>query len=206
MEHFVIIVNDWKPLTIFTKHSILDVVAVLDPPLLIVYFFASKVLLQWPFKKSKSLPLSCFFLFLRAVQEAFAQRCFVKKVFLKMSQNSQENTRARVSFLIKMHAVASFADPRLYLVVCACAPAPSRTKKAMILKRHHGYRKFREVKKHSLIATTLVTPWKVSKYGVFYGPYFPVYSPNTRKYGPEKTPYLDTLTQWIDGNINCGSK
>ena len=151
----MIIVNDWKPLTIFTKHSILDVVAVLDPPLLIVYFFASKVLLQWPFKKSKSL--SCFFLFLRAVQEAFAQRCFVKKVFLKMSQNSQENTRARVSFLIKMHAVASFADPRLYLVVCACAPAPSRTKKAMILKRHHGNRKFREVKKHSLVATTLVT-------------------------------------------------
>ena len=33
MECFVIIVNDWKPLTIITKHSILDVAAVLDPPL-----------------------------------------------------------------------------------------------------------------------------------------------------------------------------
>ena len=32
MERFVIIVNDWKPLTI-TKGSILDVAAVLDPPL-----------------------------------------------------------------------------------------------------------------------------------------------------------------------------
>ena len=33
MERFVIIVNGWKPLTIITKHSILDVAAVLDPPL-----------------------------------------------------------------------------------------------------------------------------------------------------------------------------
>ena len=30
MEPFVIIVNDWKPLTIITKRSILDVPAVLD--------------------------------------------------------------------------------------------------------------------------------------------------------------------------------
>ena len=33
MERFMIIVNGWKPLTIITKHSILDVAAVLDPPL-----------------------------------------------------------------------------------------------------------------------------------------------------------------------------
>ena len=31
----------------------------------------------------------------------------------------------------------------------------------------------------------------MSKYGVISGPYFPVFSPNTRKYGPEITPYLD---------------
>ena len=30
------------------------------------------------------------------------------------------------------------------------------------------------------------TAWKVSKYGVFSGPYFPVFSPNVEKYGPEK--------------------
>ena len=30
---FVITVNDWKLLTIITKHSILDVAAALDPPL-----------------------------------------------------------------------------------------------------------------------------------------------------------------------------
>ena len=34
MEHFVMIVNGWKPLTIITKYSILDVAAVLDLPLI----------------------------------------------------------------------------------------------------------------------------------------------------------------------------
>ena len=33
MERFTIIVNGWKPSTIITKRSILDVAAVLDPPL-----------------------------------------------------------------------------------------------------------------------------------------------------------------------------
>ena len=33
MERFVIIVNGFQPLTIITKHSILDFAAVLDPPL-----------------------------------------------------------------------------------------------------------------------------------------------------------------------------
>ena len=37
------------------------------------------------------------------------------------------------------------------------------------------------------------TAWKVSKYGVFSGSYFSVFSPNTGKYGLEKTPYLDTF-------------
>ena len=36
--------------------------------------------------------------------EAVAQTCSVKKVFLEISQNSQENTCARVSFLIKLQA------------------------------------------------------------------------------------------------------
>ena len=37
MECFAIIVTGWKPLTIITKRSILDVAAVLDPPLIIVF-------------------------------------------------------------------------------------------------------------------------------------------------------------------------
>ena len=36
--------------------------------------------------------------------EVVAQRCSVKKVLLEILQNSQENTCARVSFLIKLQA------------------------------------------------------------------------------------------------------
>ena len=36
--------------------------------------------------------------------EAVVQTCSVKKMFLEISQNSQENTCARVSFLIKLQA------------------------------------------------------------------------------------------------------
>ena len=36
MEHFVIIVNGLKPLTIVTKRSILDVAAVLDLPVTLI--------------------------------------------------------------------------------------------------------------------------------------------------------------------------
>ena len=38
------------------------------------------------------------------VPKAVAQRCSVKKVFLEISLNSQKNTCARVSFLIKLQA------------------------------------------------------------------------------------------------------
>ena len=37
------------------------------------------------------------------------------------------------------------------------------------------------------------TAWKVSKYGVISGPYFPVFGLNTAKYGPEITPYLENF-------------
>ena len=39
----------------------------------------------------------------------------------------------------------------------------------------------------------LDTAWKLSKYGVFSGPHFPVLGLNTGKYGPEKTPYLENF-------------
>ena len=43
--------------------------------------------------------------------EAVVQRCSVKKVFLEISQNSQENICTRVSFLIKLQA----SDPATLL-------------------------------------------------------------------------------------------
>ena len=43
--------------------------------------------------------------FMLLSQEAVAQRFSVKMVFLEISQYSQENTCARVSFLIKLQAL-----------------------------------------------------------------------------------------------------
>ena len=37
--------------------------------------------------------------------EAVVQRCSVKRLFLEISQNSQENACARVSFLIKLQGL-----------------------------------------------------------------------------------------------------
>ena len=49
--------------------------------------------------------------------------CYVKKVYLEISQNSQENTGARVSFLIKLQALglrsATLLKKRLW---CRCFP------------------------------------------------------------------------------------
>ena len=39
------------------------------------------------------------------------------------------------------------------------------------------------------------TVWKVPKYGVFSGPYFPVFGLNTGKYGPEKLRIWTLFTQ-----------
>ena len=40
------------------------------------------------------------------------------------------------------------------------------------------------------------TAGKVFKYGVFSGPYFPVFGLNTGKYGPEKLRIWTLFTQW----------
>ena len=49
----------------------------------------------------------------RDTSEAVIQSCSVKKLFLEISQNSQENTCARVSFLAKLHASGSQAKETL---------------------------------------------------------------------------------------------
>ena len=38
-----------------------------------------------------------------------------------------------------------------------------------------------------------INAWKMSKCGVFSGPYFAAFELNTGKYGPERNPYLDTF-------------
>ena len=56
-----------------------------------------------------------FHTFSQIILEPDSQRCFIKKVFLKISQNSQENTCVRVSFLIKASA-DSGADVFLWIL------------------------------------------------------------------------------------------
>ena len=43
------------------------------------------------------------------------------------------------------------------------------------------------------LTVKMYTAWKVSKYGAFSGPYFPVFGLNIGNYGPENSPYLDTF-------------
>ena len=47
MELFVIIVKDFQPLTIITKRSILDIAAILDPPLDIIELIDIKLILKY---------------------------------------------------------------------------------------------------------------------------------------------------------------
>ena len=64
--------------------------------------------------------------------KAVARRCFLKKVFLEISQNSQENTCAGVSFLIKLQpevrnfiqkeAVAQVFSCKFYAGWCSAGP------------------------------------------------------------------------------------
>ena len=87
--------------------------------ILILSSVSSKILLKisplmfrWEFCKTFGIDkLSNFKLY---VTEAFAQRCSVKKLFLEISQNSQENTCARASFLIKLQAPATLLKKRLW--------------------------------------------------------------------------------------------
>ena len=43
-------------------------------------------------------------IYLKQMSEAVVRRCSIKKVFLEISQNFQESTYARDSFLIKLQA------------------------------------------------------------------------------------------------------
>ena len=52
--------------------------------------------------------------------EAVTQRCSVKKVFLKISQNSQENTCARVSLIMLQEPPVTLLKKRLWHM---CFPA-----------------------------------------------------------------------------------
>ena len=58
--------------------------------------FETTLACKHPVKRKSKEPMQ--------ITEAVAQRCSIKKLFLKISQYSQENTYARASFLIKLQA------------------------------------------------------------------------------------------------------
>ena len=61
-----------------------------------------KILLMQSYGKHQEMLSSRIFTATFRGSEAVVQRCSVKKVFLKFSQNLQKNTGARVSFLLKL--------------------------------------------------------------------------------------------------------
>ena len=73
-------------------------------------FLSIKLLCHGFFKKSFRINSNSLILFPQLliyywfILEAVVQECSVKKVFLEISENSQENPCARVSFLIKLQA------------------------------------------------------------------------------------------------------
>ena len=54
------------------------------------------------------------------ISEAVVRRCSVEKVFLEVSQNLQENTCARVSFLIKLPEACNFIKKETMAQVFSC--------------------------------------------------------------------------------------
>ena len=54
-------------------------------------------------------------LIITIIKEAVTRRCSVKKMFLEISQNSQKNTCARVSFLIKLPEACNFIKKETFL-------------------------------------------------------------------------------------------
>ena len=64
----------------------------------------SKKFSEAPPDQTKKVTIFDLWFDMNVYTEAVVQRCSVKKIFLEISQNSQEHTSARVSFLIKLQA------------------------------------------------------------------------------------------------------
>ena len=95
------------------------------------------------------------------------------------------------NFSIKTYSIMSIK----YMYKISCKFHDKNFLRYRFLKKPSAGR----VKRHELFDTIsqtnleTSTAWNVSTCGVFPSLYFPVFSPNTGKYGPEKTPYLDTF-------------
>ena len=86
---FLVKLHEWGSAT-FLRKQLTDLDIVLNTPL-----WATNLVLTIAIQMSVKIQM---------IIEAVVQRCSVKKRFLEISQNSQESTCARVSFLIKLQA------------------------------------------------------------------------------------------------------
>ena len=84
MEHFVIIVNGWKTLTIITKRSILDVATVLDPPLRLLF----EVNLMFKISNKKLHEMNMF-----KVSDGNHRRTSIKDLVVKLGENRNEKNQ-----------------------------------------------------------------------------------------------------------------
>ena len=118
----------------------------------------------------------------------FSQRiCSIKEAVFKNVAKFTGKTCARFSFLIKWHAS-----------ICNFVRKGSSTGAFLsVLRNFYNNLFYRTIR-----ATYSATAWKVSKYGVISGPYFPVFGLNAEIYGvnnsvrnngTEITPYSDTF-------------
>ena len=107
MERFVIIANGWKPLTIITKRSILDVAAVLDPPLI------QGRALHWIILQTVSH--SCQKILVDALANPQGPSPFFDKLvfFLQYPSTLHLANKMRFSYLLNQHPVFKYLNPPL---------------------------------------------------------------------------------------------
>ena len=105
MEHFVIIVNGWKLLTIITQSSILDVAVALEPPLII----STNLLFQLTIRNFTHVPV------VTTTKERWTQILAVK-----LTKQSNKKYSSNFSMILEATYVASFDSDSLSLILGFC--------------------------------------------------------------------------------------
>ena len=121
IERFLKIKNGWKPFTIFPKRYILHFWQGSEYASILRFLMLCKILLHLQILITTAM-LDCrrMAIIWSGKQTEAATRGFLcKKVFLEISQNLQENSCDRVSFLIKLQA-CNFTEKETLSQVFSC--------------------------------------------------------------------------------------
>ena len=97
----------------------------------------------------------------------------------------------KTDFQVHMHIIFR------YLFICVYFHHVSRKSLINSCKKLGPYGNLKKIQNkwqsEYIYFEEIITVLKMSKYGFFCGPYFPVFSPNAEKYGLEKAPYLNSF-------------